>query len=325
MRYTRRDMLKDLAILAAAATPLVGRAQEFPSKSMKFVVPFAAGTTTDAMARFFAERIRTFTGQQVIVENKPGALGNIGAEAVARDKPDGHTVLFSGNNTHAANVHLFDKLPFDPQKDFEPLIHYARVPFILVVNPRTVPVKTLKEFVAFAKARPGKLSYASSSAGNRVAAELLKQTAGFYAVNIDYKSSPQAMMDTLSGQIDFYFGDPPLVMPHIRSGGVTALGVSMNQRVPTAPEVPTIAESGYPEYNLFSWIATWTTGGSPPEAVNAMARLLTRVIDSPEGRDFLNKRGLVPFPGTPQTLRELQTRDTEIWGRVIKASNMKTQ
>lgn len=321
--HTRRELLRNLSALAAAGAGLPALSQDLPAKPFKIVVPFAAGTTTDSLARFFAERAHEITGQVSIVENRPGALGNIGADAVAKDRPDGYTLLFSGNNTHAANVHLFPKLPFDPQKDFAPITTYAQVPFILVVNPRTVPVKTLKEFVAFAKSHPGKLSYASSSAGNRVAAELLKQTAGFYAVSIDYKSGPQAIMDVLSGQVDFYFGDPPQVMSHVRAGKVTALGVSMNKRIPTAPEIPTVAEQGYPNFNLFSWLGVWTTAGAPPELVNATSRLVNRVMDSPEGRDILEKRGLIPLPGSPESLRALQTRDTETWGTVIKAAGIK--
>lgn len=325
MQFTRRELLRHLPALTAAVAGLPALAQEFPAKQMKFVVPYGAGTTTDGIARFFADHVRTLTGQTVIVENRPGALGNIGAEYVAKEKPDGYTVLFSGNNTHAANVHLFTKLPFDPQKDFVPITTFARVPYILVVNPRKVPVKALKEFVAFAKANPGKMSYPSAAVGSRVAVELLKPAAGFEAVNVDYKASTQALTDLLSGELDFYFSDPSLVMPHIRAGKLTALAVSMNQRVSTAPEVPTVAEQGYPNFNLFSWLGIWTTAGAPPEAVNATSRLINRILATPEGLDMIEKRGLIAFPGTPESLRQLQTVDTETWGRVIRAAGIKPE
>ena len=326
MQITRRKLLRPLLTLAAvavaAAASLPADAQESAARPLRFVVPYGAGTTTDGITRFIADRIHVQTGQTVIVENRPGALGNIGADYVAKEKPDGRTFLFSGNNTHAANVHLFAKLPFDPQKDFAPITTLARVPYILVVNPRKVPVKTLKEFVAFAKAHPGKLNYPSAAVGSRVAAELLKQAAGFDALNIDYKASTQALTDLLSGELDFYFSDPALVMPHIRSGSLTALAVTMDQRVSTAPDVPTVAEQGYPNFNLFSWLGIWTTAGSPPETVNATGRLINRILESPEGIEMIEKRGLIPFPGTPESLRQLQTRDTETWGRVIRAAGI---
>ena len=322
---TRAKILAALVVALGMTAAQLAQAQTYPNKPIKFVVGYAAGSATDATTRFFADKIREFTGQPVLVENRPGADGNLAAEAVARAAPDGYTALVTGNSTHAANIHLYKSLAFDPQKDFAPVTTFARVPYILIANPDKVAAKNLKDFIAYAKTNPGKLSYGSAAVASRVSVEQLKLSAGFNAVNINYKASPQAMTDLLGGQIDFYVADAATALVQIRAGRATALGVTLNQRIATAPEIPTIAEAGFPDYDFFSWLAVWVTAGGPPEAASTLSSLINRAMESDAGKDFLAKRGLLPYPGSPPMLQELQTRDTERWGRVVKAAGMQQQ
>jgi len=314
-----------LVLAGILAAPGFSQAQPYPNRPIKFVVGYAAGSATDATTRFFAERIREATGQTVLVENRPGADGNLAAEAVARASPDAYTALVTGNSTHAANIHLYRKLNYDPYKDFAPVTTFARVPYMLIANPSKVPARNLKDFIAYAKANPGKLTYASAAVASRVSVEQLRLTAGFEATNVNYKASPQAMTDLLGGQVDFYISDIATALVQVRAGKVTPLGVTTNRRVPAAPEIPTIAESGYPDYDFFSWLAAWVPAGAPPEDVRRLSELLNQAMDSDAGRDYLQSRGLLPYPGSPQMLQELQTRDTERWGRAIKAAGMQPQ
>jgi len=325
MSKTASRTLSALAFALGLLVSLAANGQAYPAKPIKFIVGYAAGSATDATTRFFADKIREYTGQPVLVENRPGADGNLAAEAVARAAADGYTALVTGNSTHAANIHLYKSLPFDPQKDFAPVTTFARVPYILIANPDKVPAKTLKDFIAYAKANPDKLSYGSAAVASRVSVEQLKLFAGFNAVNVNYKASPQAMTDLLGGQIDFYVADAATALVQIRAGRATALGVTLNQRIATAPDIPTIAEAGFPDYDFFSWLAVWVTAGGPPEAANTLSKLINRAMESDAGKEFLTRRGLLAYPGSPPMLQELQTRDTERWGRAIKAAGMQQQ
>ncbi len=325
---TAVPLLLAAALLGAAPCALAqaqAQAQAWPNKPIKFVVGLAAGSITDATTRFFAEAIREATGQTVLVENRPGADSNLAAEVVARAAPDGYTALVAGNNTHAANIHLYKRLSFDPYKDFAPVATFARVPYILISNPDKVPARNFKDFIAYAKANPGKMSYGSAAAASRIGVEQLKLLAGFDAINVNYKASPQAMTDLLGGQIDFYVSDIATGLAQARAGRVVPLAVTVQQRVPAAQDIPTVAELGFPEYDFFSWLAVWLPAGSPPEAVRTLNQLINRAMESEAGRDYLAKRGLLGFAGTPQDLQALQLRDTERWGRAIRAAGMQPQ
>ena len=326
MTAMQRNLIRAMAAALLSAATACAQAQPYPSKPIKFIVGAAAGgSASDAATRFFADRIRDTTGQTVVVENKPGADGNLAAEIVARSPADGYTALVTGNNTHAANIHLYRTLNYDPYKDFAPVTTYARVPYVLIASPDKVPARNLRDFIAYAKANPGKLNYASAAVASRVGVEQLKLLAGFDAVNINYKSGAQAMTDLLGGQVQFYIADAVNALVQVRAGRATALGVTVNQRLASAPEIPTIAESGFPDYEFFSWLAVWVPAGTPPESVRALSDLINRAMDSDAGKDFLAKRGLLAYPGSPQALLELQTRETERWGRAIKAAGMQQQ
>ena len=320
-----RALLAVLALSGGLAVSTPSHAQAYPTKPIRLVVGYAAGSATDSTARFFAERIREATGQTVVVENRPGADGNLAAEVVARASPDAYTALVTGNSTHAANIHLYKKLNYDPYKDFAPVTTFARVPYMLIANPAKVPARNLKDFVAFAKANPGKLTYASAAVASRVSVEQLRLVAGFDATNVNYKASPQAMTDLLGGQVDFYISDAATALVQVRAGKVTPLGITISRRVPAAPDIPTIAEQGYPDFDFFSWLAVWVPAGAPPEDVRRLSELINQAMESDAGRENLQTRGLLPYPGSPQMLQELQTRETERWGRAIKAAGMQPQ
>jgi tripartite-type tricarboxylate transporter receptor subunit TctC len=316
-----------LAIACALSIGLsaAALAQPYPNRPIRFVVGYAAGSATDATTRFFAERIREATGQSVLIENRPGADGNLAAEAVARAPQDAYTALVTGNSTHAANVHLYRKLNYEPFKDFAPVTTFARVPYMLIANPDKVPARTLPGFIAFARANPGRLSYASAAVASRVSVEQLRLLAGFEATNVNYKASPQAMTDLLGGQVDFYIADAATALAQVRAGKVVPLGVTITARLAAAPEIPTIAEAGFPDYDFFSWLAVWVPAGAPPEDVRRLSELINQAMASEAGQAYLTGRGLLGYPGSPAQLQQLQTRDTERWGRAVKAAGMQPQ
>jgi tripartite-type tricarboxylate transporter receptor subunit TctC len=327
MTMRRRQALGLLAAATAAwrlpALAQPAAAGGWPTKPVRFVVGAAAGgSSSDVVTRYFAERIAERSGQAVVVENRPGADGNLAAEAVTRSAPDAHTFLVTGNNTHAANVHLYKSLGFDPEKDFAPVTTYARVPYVLLVNPRRVNARTLKDFIAMARSNPGKLSYASAAVASRVGVEQLKLMAGFDATNVAYKSGAQAMTDLLGGHVDFYIADAANGLQQVKAGRAVALGVTVAQRLPAAPDLPTIAESGFPEFDFASWLAVWARAGSPQPLVHAASAAINEALGSPAGQQHLDKLGLLPYPGSPELLLALQRRETERWGQAIRAAKL---
>lgn len=324
MTMKRRQALGLLAASAGAwSLPAAAQSPVWPVKSARFVVGAAAGgSSSDVVTRYFAERIAERTGQPMVVENRPGADGNLAAELVARSAPDAHTFLVTGNNTHAANVHLYKSLGFDPEKDFAPVTTYARVPYVLLVHPERVRARTLKDFIAQAKAEPGKLSYASAAVASRVGVEQLKLLAGFEAVNVVYKSGAQAMADLLGGHVDFYIADAANGLQQVKAGRAVPLGVTVAQRLPAAPELPTIAEQGFADFDFASWLAVWARAGSPPAQVRAASTAINEALGSPAGLQHLDKLGLLPYPGSPESLLALQRRETERWGQAIRAAKI---
>ena len=324
MTINRRTVLASLGGAMAWNAPWASaQSTVWPTKPVRFIVGAAAGgSASDALTRFFAHQIAEHSKQSVVVENRPGADGNLAAEAVARAAPDGSTFLVTGNNTHAANIHLYKSLPFDPEKDFAPVTTYARVPYVLLINGSRVAARTFKDFIAYARANPGKLTYASAAVASRVGAEQLKLMAKFDAVNVAYKSGAQAMTDLLGGHVDFYIADAANALQQVQAGRAIALAVTVAERLAAAPDIPTIAESGYPEFDFASWLAVWTTAGTPPDMVRAASVAINDAMGSTAGKQFLEKQGLLAYPGSPEALRELQRRETLRWGQAIKAANM---
>ena len=311
-----------LAALACTALAVgVAHAQTYPTKSITFVVPFAAGSATDNLARVISEQMSTSWKQSVVIDNKPGASGFIAAQQVASAKPDGYTVFITSNTTHASNSALFKTLPYDPVKDFEPIAVLGTVPLAMVVHP-SIPATNVKELIAYAKANPGKISFGSGSTSSRMAGEMLKSLAGVDMVNIQYKSNPQAVTDLLGGQIQLVIADVVTTMPHAKAGKIRALAVSTAKRTPIAPELPTVAESGLPGYEMIGWFAAYVPAKTPKDVVTKLNAEIVRILGAPETRARLAAVGIETLTSTPEGLAEFQRNETAKWAKLVKEAGI---
>ena len=317
----RRTFLTHTAIAIATLFGSASQAQSFPDKPITFIVPFAAGSATDQLARALAQAVTLDAKVSVVVDNKPGGNAFIGAQAAAKAKPDGYTVLIATNTTHAANEHLFKKLPYDPVKDFEPLTLLGRGGQIMVVNP-SLGVNTVAEFVKLAKSKPGKLSFGSGSSSSRIAGELFKQMAGAYIVAIPYRSNPPAVTDLIGGQIDVMITDMATGMPQVKAGKLKALGVSTLQRSPLAPDVPTISEAGVKGYEMTYWFAAYAPAGTPAPVVARLNELLVKAAKSSTAASFYQGTGTEITTTTPEGLRKVQADESVKWGKIIQAAGI---
>ncbi|WP_315533675.1 tripartite tricarboxylate transporter substrate binding protein [Delftia acidovorans] len=321
--FPRRHVLALAACaLAAAAAPVL--AQDYPSKPITFVVPFAAGSATDQLARALGQAVTTATKQAVVVENKGGASGMIAAQQVARSAADGYTVLITTNTTHAANQHLYKKLPYDAVKDFAPVAGLGKGGQVLVVR-ADAPYKNVGDLLAAAKKQPGKLSFGSGSSSSRVAGEMLKQLAGVDLMHVPYKSNPLAITDLLGGQIDLMITDTSTGVPQVKSGKLRALGYSTTKRSPQLPEVPTLEEAGVKGYDMGYWFAAYAPAGTPEAVVARLNRLLSDAVHSAGAKSFFEMSGSEGWTATPQELAAFQAGETQKWGQVIKAAGIQPE
>ena len=326
---TRRGAVRQLGALAAGVAlggsgAATWAQAAYPSKLVTIVVPFGGGNAYDQMVRYLAERLQAATGQPFIVDAKQGAIGGVAASYVARAPADGYTILFGANSTHAANVHLFKKLQYDPVADFAPVTTLATIPQVLVVSP-SLGVKDLPELIALAKRQPGKLNYGSSSATGRVASEAFRQLAGIDAVHVPYRTSAQAITDLIGGQLQFMITDAALGIAQWRGGKVLALGITSARRVPSAADLPTIAEAGLPGYEFNAWLALFVPARTPPEVVKRLSDLTNEVVRSPGMLSYLANLHAEPLPGDPESLRKLVESDTARWGQLIKAAGIEPE
>ena len=308
-----------LAIVAAWAS-----AQAYPVKPIRIVVPFPPGGATDILARDVAQKLTEAWGQQVIVDNRPGAGGNIGSELVAHSAPDGYTLEMGTVGTHAINASLYAKMPYDHVKDFAPVILVAGVPNVLVVN-NAVPANSVAELIAYAKANPGKLNFASSGNGTSIhlSGELFKVMAGVQMTHIPYKGSAPAMQDLLGGQVQLMFDNLPPSLPQIKGGKLRALAVTSSTRAPALPDVPTIAESGLPGFEASSWFGILAPAGTPPAIIAKVNAEVNKWLGSPEGKEKLAAIGANAAGGSPEDFaRHIQT-ETAKWAKVVKESGAK--
>jgi tripartite-type tricarboxylate transporter receptor subunit TctC len=312
-------MKKLLAALLSA--PLLAYAQAYPSKPVKVVVTFPPGSTPDIVGRALAGRLQEAMGQPFVVENRAGAGGNIGADAVAKAAPDGYTLLVSTNGVYAINKSLYKSLPFDPDKDLVPVSLLATAPQMLVVNP-SLGVGSFKEFLEHVRRNPGKLSYGSVGAGSasHLTMELLKNDAGVLLVHIPYKGFPPAVTDMLGGSIHTMFAIVPGVLAHVKAGKMTGLAVTALKRSELAPEVPSVAELGYPQLESLAWIGLAAPAGTPQEVLGRLSAETVRGMRAPEVRNLLGKQGFDVVAGSPQEFSRWIRAEADKWGRVVKAS-----
>ena len=312
-------MKKLFALLLLTLTGL-GHAQTWPTRPIKLVVPFAAGGTTSILGRAMADKLAPLLGQPVVVDNRPGAGGNVGMDAVAKSEPDGYTLLM-GPIGLAINPALYNKMSFDPIRDLAPIGLYAGVPNLLVVHP-SVPAQSLKELIALFKANPGKYNYASNGNGtsSHLAAEMLKSSAGVDIVHIPYKGGAPAMADLLAGQVTMLFDQMPAVLPQVKGGKVRALGVSSAQRSAAAPEVPSLAEAGLPGFDMTVWFGLLAPARTPPAVLQRVNAEMGKVLQDPEFRTFLAGLGVSPLGGSPEAFASFIQAETQRWAQVVKAS-----
>jgi tripartite-type tricarboxylate transporter receptor subunit TctC len=312
------------SFILAGGIPYVFAQDSYPSQTIKFVVPFAAGSATDTLARVLGEKMTASLGQAVLVDNMPGASGFLAAQNVARAEPDGHTVLVTSNTTHAANQSLFKELPYDPVADFAPVTKLGTITLALVVNP-SVPASTAEELIAYAKAEPGALTFGSGSSSSRIAGEMLKTLAGIDMVNVPYKSNPQAVTDLLGGQISLVFADVSTTLPQARAGKVKALAVSSARRTPLAPDLPTMAEAGVPGYELTAWFAAFVPAGTPQPVIDKLHDAFTAALADPQVVQTLLGAGIEVATSTPDELRAFVDSETEKWAKIVKAAGIEPE
>jgi len=317
----RRNFTLGLSCMAMALSmaSTLAAAQDFASKPITMVVGFAAGGATDTAARIIAKKLGENLGQSVLVDNRAGAGGNIAHQQVANAAPDGSIILLGSVGPLCIAPHLVAKLPYDPQRDLAPLTMGVSFPNVLVVH-AGVPAKNFAEFLALAKAKPGALDYASTGVGSasHLAGEMFKQRAGVDIVHVPYKGGGPAMIDLLAGRITGYYSTPSTAGPHIESGKLRALAVTGLARLPSMPNVPTIAESGFPGFDATNWYAFVAPGKTPKAILDRWNTELVKVLNAPDVRDALNKHGLTPMPGSRDELAATIKRESVTWAKVIK-------
>jgi tripartite-type tricarboxylate transporter receptor subunit TctC len=322
--HVNRALLATLALAAfTLASPL--QAQTYPTKPIKAIVPFAPGSATDQIGRAFAAKMSEQLGQPIVVENKPGVNGMLGADAVAKSPADGYTLLIGTNSTNAALKSLMNKLPYDQDTAFAPVGFMGSVPLIVGVNP-SLPYKTLREFVDGAKVKPGAISFASASTSQLVSSEMLAHTAGISMTHVPYKSGPAAMTDLIGGQVNMFTADFAVMLPQVKAGKVRGLAVTSSKRSAAIPELPTVNEAlGVKDYELIAYFAAFAPAGTPPDVI---AKLNKALNDAANAKDIQGKFSALGFeidPGPPEALAQRNRRETAKWAKAIKDAKIEPQ
>jgi tripartite-type tricarboxylate transporter receptor subunit TctC len=311
------------ATLAAAATGAFGQADRIEGP-LKIVLPFGPGSGTDVYARMVAQHLSTALGVTAVIDNKPGANGVLAAEAVARAKPDGSTLLFTTNTTHAANPHLVKELRYDPVKDFAPISKMGNLTFFVLV-PAASPYRTLAELVDAARRAPKTISYGAANSFGMVSGSKLGKTANVEFLRVPYKSSPQITTDLLGGQIHFAFVDMAAAAPLVKSGKMRALAVLSDKRFPSLPDVPTMTEAGYPGFNVVAWFGMFAPAGTPQPIVNRINRELVAVLNRPDLREKGAELGIDIFGSSPRELDEYVKSQIALWGQFTAEAGLKPE
>ena len=311
-----------LLVCVLPAAPAVS--QSFPVKPLRIVVPFSAGGPTDITARFIAPRMTELLGQSIVIDNRAGATGIIGAELVAKSPPDGYTLLMATASVVAINMVTYSKLPYDTLRDFQPLTPIMTTATILVVHP-SVPAKSLKDLVALAKARPGQITMASAGTGGtlHLPIEMLMKSAGIKMTHVPYKGAAPAVIDVVAGQVSGMFVDLPVISPHVKAGKVRALAMASPQRSVYFPDVPTTKEAGYSNVELQNYYALFLPARTPPDIVGKLHDAAVKTVNTPGVREKLVGSGADPLTMTPEEFTRFLRADIEMWGKVVKAAGVK--
>jgi len=313
-------------VLVPALVPASAGAQAYPNKPIRLMVPFPPGGSTDIVARIVAQKLGAQLGQSLVIENRGGAGGTLGTAVVAKAAPDGYSLVVGTTSTHVVAPSVYQRLEYDPVKDFAPISLIAVTPYLLVVNP-AVPAKTLKELVGLMKAQPGRLNYASAGVGSttHLAMEMLKSASGTYALHIPYNGNGPAGTAVIAGQVEILFGSLPALLPHARSGRVRALAVGTPKRSPSLPEVPTVAESGYPGFDASLWLAFMAPAGTPPALIDRLQKEIVTAVNAKETSEALDKAGAEPLTSTPAELAAMIKDGVAKYAKVVKAAGVKPE
>lgn len=323
---SRRTMAGTLLAFAAAALAPAApaQAQAFPSKTIKFIVPFGPGSGTDTSARYFARKLQDITGQPVVVENKPGANGFIAVKQVLSAPADGYTVFIGSNSTLAVNAALFKELPYDPVKDFSPLTMMMRSPAMIAAVP-TAPYSDLKGLIAHAKARPGAVNFGAGSAGYQLMGELLNDAAQVQTVHVPFKGAGETMTAVASGTVDYTFAEVTAVQELAKGGRVKVLAVAADKRVASSPDVPTASEAGLPGFEAYTWVGAMVSAKTPAAETAKLAEMFTAISKMDETRAFYERLGATPMTGGPAQMHEFQKNEIALWKRIVTQAKVPLQ
>jgi tripartite-type tricarboxylate transporter receptor subunit TctC len=322
-RYLRAFLSLPLIFALTAATGLA-QSSNYPNRTITLVLPFATGSGTDTTTRIISQYLGAALGVGIVVENKAGANGMIAATYVARAAPDGYTLLVTTNTSHSANPYLLKTLTYDPVKDFTPIARTGDLPFMLVVNPE-VPAKTVAELIAYAKANPGKLTYASGSSSAIVSGATFAHNAGLDLLHVPYKSSPPAMNDVISGRITMMFTDVLTGLPHVNSGALRALAVTTRTRSPLVPELPSMQEAGVPDFDITSWQGYFGPANLPKDIVLRLNDEIRKIVEKPAIKAQLAALGMDAFSGTPEELGTFVNDQLVLWERLVRNAGIEKQ
>jgi tripartite-type tricarboxylate transporter receptor subunit TctC len=313
------------ALTASLAFLTPAQAQPYPNKPIKAIVPFAPGSATDQIGRAFAEKMAVTLGQPIVIDNKPGANGMLGADIVAKSPADGYTLLIGTNSTNAALKFLMKKLPYDQDTAFAPVGSLGSVPLMIAVHP-DVPAKTLREFVDLAKAKPGQVSFAYASTSQQVSSEMLASMAGVQMNPIPYKSGPAAMTDLIGGQVNMFSADFGVTVSQHKAGKIRGLAVTSTQRSPAVPELPTVNEAlGLKDYELIAYFAVFAPAGTPPEVIAKLNQAINAAAGAKDLQEKFGATGFAIDPGTPEALAQRNQVETAKWGKAIRDAKIEAQ
>ncbi len=326
MHYRSKGIFRAALALLCALLTAVAWAQSYPSKPIRLIVAFPPGGSTDIIARIVGQKLGERLGQQVVIDNRGGAGGTIGTEIAARTNPDGYTLTMGTTTTHVIAAGVYSKLKYDPINDFAPLTLVATTPYLLVVNPG-VKANSLKEFIGLVKSQPGKLNFASAGTGSttQLAMEMLKSAAGIDIVHVPYNGNGPANTATVGGQVQALFGSMPAVLPQAKAGRLRPLAVGTPKRSPSLPDVPSVAESGYPGFDASLWLGFFAPKGTPAPILKRLQTELTGIAQSPEMKEQFERNGASALTTTPAELTKLLKTETDKYAKVIKAAGIKLQ
>ena len=318
--------MRTITFIATLLFPLIAAAQSYPTKPIRLMVPFPPGGSTDIVARIVAQKLGERLLQSVVIENRGGAGGTIGAALAAKASPDGYALVMGSTSTHAVAPAVYPKLDYDPVKDFAPVAMVAVTPYLLVVNP-AVKANDVKGFVALAKSQPGKMNYASAGTGSttHLAMEMLKSQAGIFMVHIPYNGNGPAGTAVIAGDVEAIFGSLPALLPYAKAGKVRALAVGSSKRSPALPDVPTVSEAAYPGFEASLWLAIFAPTGTPAPIIERLAKELNAIVAAPDAVGALAKAGAEPVASTPQELAAAVREGVTKYAKIVKAAGVKAE